>query len=78
MHPEFDVSSKQQLPSRRSFLAASVAGSTLAAIGSSAGHADGANESSTPTSDLAFELNELSIDELQRGMERRENTLPAP
>jgi amidase len=64
------ISSNPNLPSRRTFLAAGVAGGALAA-GYRAEAQDGSVSSSTPSapSDAPFELSELSIDDLQRGME---------
>ena len=69
MDRRLDLSSKQLQPSRRSFLAASVVGSTLAAIGASPDRADGVKETSAPNADLAFELSELSIGDLKDGMD---------
>jgi amidase len=69
MDRRLDLSSKQLQPSRRSFLAASVVGSTLAAIGASPDRADGVKETSAPSADLAFELSELSIGDLKDGMD---------
>jgi amidase len=69
VHREFDRLSKGLLPSRRSFLAAGVAGSTLAAIGSSAVQTANANESPGRSAELDFELSELSIEDLRGGLD---------
>ncbi len=58
------------LPDRRSFLAAGVAGGMLAispTVGAPAIHSQGT--ATAPTPELSCELNELSIAELQQGME---------
>ena len=68
---EIRFSPNPNLPSRRSFLAAGVAGGVLAA-GYRAEAQDGPSGkaiSSPANSDPPFELSELSIDDLQRGME---------
>jgi amidase len=68
--PEVKLTLNPNLPNRRSFLAAGVAGGMLAAgYQAEAQGVSGDSVSSPDNSDSPVELNELSIDELQRGME---------
>jgi amidase len=72
MSREVNVSLNPNLPSRRSFLAASVAGGVIAAGYPAVAKNDG--DGSSPTDftndgDSSFELSELSIDELRRGLD---------
>jgi amidase len=67
---EVKLSLNPNLPSRRTFLAAGVAGGMLAAgYQTQAQGVSGDSVSSPDNSDSPFELSELSIDELQRGIE---------
>ena len=64
------MATNSYLPNRRSFLAAGAAGGVWATIATAEAQSEHKNETPpTPTSEQSFELSELSIADLQQGIE---------